>query len=149
MMPVWGYVLGALALLGIAYIGNAFFGGSAQAQNVTLESPSGAALVADDGMLLVDIRTPEEWQQTGVVEGALLVTYSTPEAFLRAITPHLQPGQRVGLICRSGNRTSRAARQIAPLVTGQIVDIAGGMNRVLGQGYQPVRPSKAQGCTMC
>ena len=148
-MSVWMYVLGAVAILGVGVIGMASFGGGAQAQNVTIEAPSGEALAADDSLLLVDIRTPEEWKQSGVVEGALLVTYSTPEAFLQAVGPKLKPGQRIGLICRSGNRTSRAAQQIAPLFKGAIVDVQGGMNRVLGQGYRPVKPTRALGCASC
>lgn len=152
-MPVWMYVLGAVVVFGIGVIGiggfGAGLGGRAQAQNVTLEALSGDALVADDSLLLVDIRSPEEWKQSGVVEGALLVTYSTPEAFLAAVEPKLKPGQRIGLICRSGNRTSRAAQQLAPVFTGGIVDVQGGMNRVLGQGYRPVKPTRAQGCGSC
>lgn len=148
-MSIWVYVLGAVALVGVAFVGVANYGGGAQAQNVTLLSPSGASLAADDSLLLIDIRTPEEWKQTGVIDGALLVTYSTPEAFLTAVQPHLKPGQRLGLICRSGNRTSRASQQIAPLFKGAIVDVQGGMGRVLGQGYTPVKPTRAQGCQTC
>jgi rhodanese-related sulfurtransferase len=147
-MSVWMYVLGAAAVAAVVVVGLGTFGG-ASAENVTLEAPSGAGLVADKTMLLVDIRTAAEWKETGVVEGALLVTYSTPDAFLAAVKPHLKPGQRLGLICRSGNRSSRAAQQVAPLVEGQIVDIAGGMGRILGQGYRPVRPTRKQGCASC
>jgi rhodanese-related sulfurtransferase len=147
-MSVWMYVLGAAAVAAVVVVGLGTLGG-ASAENVTLEAPSGAGLVADKTMLLVDIRTAAEWKETGVVEGALLVTYSTPDAFLAAVKPHLKPGQRLGLICRSGNRSSRAAQQVAPLVDGQIVDIAGGMGRILGQGYRPVRPTRKQGCASC
>jgi rhodanese-related sulfurtransferase len=147
-MSVWMYVLGAAAVAAVVVVGLGTFGG-ASAENVTLEAPSGAGLVADKTMLLVDIRTPAEWKETGVVEGALLVTYSTPDAFVAAVKPYLKPGQRLGLICRSGNRSSRAAQQVAPLIKGQIVDIAGGMGRILGQGYRPVRPTRKQGCASC
>jgi rhodanese-related sulfurtransferase len=147
-MSVWMYVLGAAAVAAVVVVGLGTLGG-ASAENVTLEAPSGAGLVADKTMLLVDIRTAAEWKETGVVEGALLVTYSTPDAFLAAVKPHLKPGQRLGLICRSGNRSNRAAQQVAPLVEGQIVDIAGGMGRILGQGYRPVRPTRKQGCASC
>jgi len=147
-MQIWVYGLGALAIAGAVFVWGASLGG-AQAQNVTLEALSGATLAADDSLLLVDIRTPEEWKQSGVIDGALLLTYSTPEAFLNVVGPQLKAGQRIGLICRSGNRTSRAAKQIAPLFNGEIVDVQGGMNRVLGQGYQPVKPTRAQGCQSC
>jgi rhodanese-related sulfurtransferase len=142
------YVLGAALVAGAVFVGAAKFSG-VSAENVTLEQPSGASLAADKSMLLVDIRTPAEWKDSGVVEGALLVTYSTPDAFMAAIRPHLKPGQKLGLICEAGYRSSRAAQQIAPLVEGPVVDIAGGMGRVLDEGYQPVRPSRKQGCDSC
>ncbi|RUS59963.1 rhodanese-like domain-containing protein [Pseudorhodobacter sp. E13] len=148
-MSIWGYVLGAAVVLGAVLFGLANLTQTAAAQNVMLEPLTGQALASDDSLFLVDIRTPEEWKQSGVVEGALLLTYSTPEAFLQVVAPKLKPGQRIGLICRSGNRTSRAAQQIAPLFKGEIVDVQGGMNRVLVQGYQPVKPTRMQGCASC
>ena len=147
-MSFWVYGLAAIAVAGAVAFGVSQFGG-AVAENLSQEAPSGASLAADKSTLLVDIRNPDEWKQTGVVEGALLVTYSSPEAFLAAVRPHLKAGQRLGLICRSGNRTSRAAMQIAPLVDFPVVDIQGGMNRVLGQGYKPVKPTRERGCKSC
>lgn len=117
--------------------------------NVTLAKTSGKDLAADQSILLVDIRTPEEWKQTGVVEGAHLITYAGPDAFLSAVKPLLKDGQKIGLICRSGNRTSRASAQIAAKTEAEIVDIAGGMLRVLGEGYRPVAPTRAMGCASC
>jgi rhodanese-related sulfurtransferase len=61
----------------------------------------------------------------------------------------LQDGQSIALICRSGNRTSRAARQIAAITDVPVIDITGGMLRVLGEGYTPVAPTAARGCTIC
>ncbi len=123
--------------------------GQNRAENLTLEALSGDALASDPNTLLVDIRLPEEWQQTGVVEGALLVTYTSPDAFLAAVTPKLAKGQRLALICRSGNRTSRATNQIASRLDAPVVDVQGGMMRVLGEGYRPIKPSRDMGCTVC
>jgi len=117
--------------------------------NLTLEALSGPDLASDQNTLLVDIRRPEEWKQTGVIEGALLVTYESPEDFLRTVTPKLVNGQRLALICRSGNRTSHASRQIAGLVDFPVVDIDGGMLRVLGEGYRSVEPTQEMGCQSC
>lgn len=141
-------LIGTLAAAAGA-VGWAGLGLRAKPANLLLESPSGAALAADAGTLLVDIRRPEEWRETGVVEGALLVTYSDPQSFLAAVRPHLAPGQRLALICRSGNRTSRAARELAPLVDHPVVDIAGGMLRLRAEGYAAVAPTRAQGCQVC
>lgn len=142
------YVIGGLTAVAAA-LGWAGLGLGAKPANLTLEAPTGAALAADPDTLLVDIRRPEEWRETGVVEGALLVTYTDPQGFLAAVRPHLAPGQRLALICRSGNRTSRAAREIAPLIDAPVVDIAGGMLRLRAEGYAAVAATRAQGCTVC
>lgn len=134
----------AFAIAAATYL----FGRGGAPENLTLAALSGEALQGD-GVLLVDIRTPGEWQQTGVIEGARLVTYTDPESFLAQVRPHLQEGQSLALICRSGNRTSRATRQIAGLVDAPVIDVAGGMNRVLAEGYAPVAPTRAMGCTVC
>lgn len=109
--------------------------------NIRIHAATGTELVNDKGTLLVDIRRPDEWKQTGVVEGALLITFEDAESFLKAVRPHLKTGQSVSLICRSGNRTSRAARQLAAAAPDiEFIDIGGGMLRVMREGYRPVRP---------
>ncbi len=117
--------------------------------HLSLEARSGQALAQDEDTLVVDIRRPEEWVQTGVVEGAVLVTYTDAESFVARIAPMLEPGQSVALICRSGNRTSRAAREIAAKLDNPVIDIAGGMLRVTAEGYSPLPPRREQGCTIC
>ncbi|WP_322890041.1 MULTISPECIES: rhodanese-like domain-containing protein [unclassified Yoonia] len=124
-------------------------GPAAAQDNLFTAAPSGQVLASDPNVLLVDIREPEEWQQTGVIAGALLVSYRDADSFLATVGPLLQDGQSIALICRSGNRTSRAARQIAAISDVPVIDIAGGMLRVLGEGYTPVTPTAAQGCTIC
>jgi rhodanese-related sulfurtransferase len=135
------FVAGAVVIVVLA--AGMFSRNRDQPDNLTLASPSGAQLAADGNTLLVDIRTPQEWAQTGVVEGALLVTYADADSFLAAVTPHLKEGQTLSLICRSGNRTSRASRQIAAKTDRQIVDVAGGMQRVVSEGYTPVPAAQA------
>ena len=132
-----------------AAIGVARFATPSAAKNLTLETLSGAQLASDSETLLVDIRSPEEWKETGVIDGAFLVTYKSPESFLKIVAPKLADGQRLALICRSGNRTSRASRQIADLVDFPVVDVQGGMLRVLREGYRPVEPTHKMGCQTC
>ncbi|MFN7003154.1 MAG: rhodanese-like domain-containing protein [Roseinatronobacter sp.] len=119
-----------------------------QAQQVFTAQPS-AQQLSDAPVLLVDIRRPEEWRETGVIPDALLLTFETPDQFLAALRPHLQPGQPVALICRTGNRTVRAAQIIAPEIDVPVIDIAGGMFRLIGDGYRPSAPTRQQGCMIC
>ena len=78
-----------------------------------------AHAAADAGALtLVDIRTPQEWRQTGVPAGAYRVNMLQPagnKGFVREIL-YLTGGDRsapVGLICRTGNRSSQMQRVLS------------------------------------
>ncbi|MCC6000461.1 MAG: rhodanese-like domain-containing protein [Pararhodobacter sp.] len=100
-------------------------------------------------VLLVDIRQPHEWVETGVLPNARLIPFDDPASFLRALAPHMQPGQPVALICRSGNRTSRAGQVLARHLPVPVITVDGGMLRLMAQGYTPARPTRAAGCMIC
>lgn len=142
----YGFVLLAALAAGLALIVMDTRPAPAQ---LSLEARSGERLAHDENTLLVDIRRPEEWVQTGVVEDAVLVTYTDAESFVARIAPLLGPGQELALICRSGNRSSRAAGEIAQRIANPVVDIAGGMLRVVAEGYTPLPPRREQGCMIC
>ncbi len=96
-----------------------------------------------DGSLLVDIRTPPEWVETGVVEGARLIEFDfdRPNTFLPQIAGDIADGRDVVLICRSGNRTQVVADFLARQIPNRIVSIEGGIRKVIAAGYQTVPPS--------
>ena len=67
------------------------------------------------GVQLYDIRRPEEWRQTGVVEGSRLLTFvdgsGTPlPDFMPRFAAAVGKNDPVILICRVGNRTEALAR---------------------------------------
>ena len=62
-----------------------------------------------DGALIVDIRGPDEWAETGVINGAKLVTFTDPDSFLAAVGADLADGRDLVLICHSGRRSAAAA----------------------------------------
>ncbi|MCC5979672.1 MAG: rhodanese-like domain-containing protein [Salinarimonas sp.] len=145
-ISLYGFTLLAALAAGLAFV---MVDTRPAPAHLSLEARSGASLARDNDTLVVDIRRPEEWVQTGVVEGAVLVTYTDAESFIARIAPMLGPDQALALICRSGNRTSRAAREIAEKIDNPVVDIAGGMLRVVAEGYTPLPPRSEQGCMIC
>jgi|WetSurMetagenome_2_1015567.scaffolds.fasta_scaffold42007_3 rhodanese-related sulfurtransferase len=60
---------------------------------------------------LVDIRTPEEWKETGIIEGSQLLTFFDKngryniENWMKDFEKIIKKDQAVILICRTGNRT--------------------------------------------
>lgn len=76
---------------------------------------AGLKRMVDEGALVIDIRRPEEWRQTGVIEGSRLITAFDPQGRMTDEFPALfgqltHPEQPVVLICRTGNRTDVLAR---------------------------------------
>lgn len=126
--------IGALALAGIAVA-------------TTGPGPEGyehLAMSVEDmrasGALVVDIRTPPEWAETGVIDGAVLETFAGVDSFLARVGPEIADGRDLVLICRSGNRTRAAAEALAGRIPNRIISVEGGMRQVLAAGYQPVTP---------
>ncbi len=64
-----------------------------------------------NGMKLIDIRRPEEWKQTGVVEGSVKSTAFDgqgrfQESFVEMLKKTVRPDEEFAVICRTGNRTA-------------------------------------------
>lgn len=101
---MWGAALGALLLAGCA----------APYQNV--DNAQLKALIAQ-GVPVYDVRRPEEWRQTGIIAGSRKLTYveaggrMNPE-FLPRFSAEVGKNDPVILICRTGNRTDKLARQL-------------------------------------
>lgn len=93
-----------------------------------------------DGALIVDIRRPDEWAATGVIDGAELVTFTDPESFLAAVGPELADGRDLVLVCHSGRRSGAAAEALKELIPNRIISQDGGMSALIGEGYQAVPP---------
>ncbi len=70
------------------------------------------------GVKLIDIRRPEEWKQTGVVEGSIKATAFNAEgkflaSFAEMLERTVQPDEEFVLICRTGNRTAALSNWLA------------------------------------
>jgi rhodanese-related sulfurtransferase len=72
----------------------------------------------EQGTPIYDVRRPDEWRQTGIIDDSKLLTFVNangqlnPE-FLPRFTATVGKNDPVILICRTGNRTSQLARYLA------------------------------------
>ncbi|GAO37651.1 sulfurtransferase [Sulfuricella sp. T08] len=96
------------------------------------------------GVPLYDIRLPEEWRQTGVVEGSRKLTFfdaagrTNPE-FLPRFTAEVNKNAPVVLICRSGNRTDAAARELAKMGYTQVYNVRNGITHWMNDNNPVIR----------
>ena len=88
---------------------------------------------------IVDIRTPGEWMETGVIKGAKTITFNPrdKEGFLNEIKSQVDLKKPVALICRSGRRSAIAA-MIIDSAELNIINLDGGMGSLITQGYETV-----------
>jgi rhodanese-related sulfurtransferase len=109
------------------------------AADVQKISPADAAkLVADGKAVLVDVREPSEWADTGVAAPAVLLAKSDFDGAQKDWKPFLEKnaGKEIILYCRSGGRAGTVATALA--AKGVKVANAGGLKDWVDAGL-PVR----------
>ncbi len=91
----------------------------------------------DGEIILIDIRTPREWAETGIGEGAIALDMREQD-FVQNLVKLRQdnPETPLALICRTGNRSGYVVQTLAQQGFPGLVDVsegmAGGPN---GQGW--------------
>ncbi len=108
----------------------------AQSRKVWSTKQAHAALL-EDQVRLLDIRSREEWRETGVAQGAWLVSMHEkrfPERLFA--TRQLAEGRTVALICATGGRSGAVLNALRQAGHAGFVDVSEGMlgNR-LGPGW--------------
>jgi len=132
-LPLLRFIFGCL-LSGLGW--------TAKAAEVPVVAPADAAARVQAGTaVLVDVREPAEWKNTGVVAIAHLLALSdlrgAREQWKKFLEAHRD--QEVILYCRSGNRSGQAARILA--AEGFRVANAGGLRDWIAAD-QPTRPAQ-------
>ncbi|HOV02922.1 MAG TPA: rhodanese-like domain-containing protein [Hyphomicrobiales bacterium] len=79
-------------------------------------------------VLLVDIRSPQEWMQTGVGEGAVAITMHSHD-FLDKLMEAMEGDQSkpIALICATGNRSRWLQYQLMAHGFTSVEDVGEGM----------------------
>lgn len=94
-------------------------------------------LASNPDTLLVDVRTPGEYQ-SGSIDGAVNLPLAQVDAHLRRIVH--DAGGRMVLICQSGGRAAQAADMLAGAGLADVAVLDGGMNAWVSAGA-PTRPA--------
>jgi len=119
-----------------------------------LAAPDAYAQAQSGTLTLIDIRRPDEWRQTGVAKDALRINMAHPQGvsgFVQQVAAELGGDKNapIGLICRTGNRTTQMQRVLREAGFTQVYNIKEGMaGSSAGPGWiargLPVEP-----CTHC
>ena len=105
-------------------------------------------LLENSDMIIVDIRTPSEWMQTGVVPGCKTIVFFDErggydaEGFLKQMDELGGKEANIGLICRTGSRTAQVANFMHQQGYVNVKNLVGGVMKLMHEGYK-LEPYKA------
>ena len=118
----------------------------------TLTAPDAYAQTQAGKLTLIDIRRPDEWKQTGVAKDALQINMAQGDSgFVAQVTAETGGDKNtpIGLICRTGNRTTQMQRVLTDAGFTQVYNIKEGM---AGSGAGPgwiARGLPVEACKRC
>ena len=110
---------------------------AAIAEATILSAPAAFEALQNQELVLIDIRSPEEWAETGVAEGAVALTMHSQD-FGPKLTALFaaQPAAVFGLICATGGRTSYVIDVLEKNGITGVIDVSEGMlGNTLGVGW--------------
>jgi len=95
-------------------------------------------------MKIIDIRTPAEWRETGIVEGSYTIMFFDEkgnfnlEIFLRQLNMVVKKDEPFALICRVGSRTGMVSEFLSERLGYKVTNLKGGIMKMIYEGYKTV-----------
>lgn len=104
-----------------------------------LTAQQALAGMEEGSLILIDVRRPEEWQETGVAKGAWLLDMTDKQFGPRLMAVlERNPNHTVAIICRTGNRTEYLMKLLAQNNISGVQDVTEGMaGGPRGKGWIP------------
>jgi len=94
----------------------------------------------DSKIKIIDIRTPGEWRETGLLKGAIPIMFFDErgqyniKAFMNELGHYVKPTDTFALICRSGSRTAMVSKFLGEQMGySHVINLRGGMLYAIGQ----------------
>lgn len=97
---------------------------------------------------IIDIRTPLEWRETGIVKGAYTLMFFDEQGrfdiqgFLEQLNKIVKKDEQFALICRTGSRTAEVSKFLANEMGYNVINLRGGVMKLRYEGYKFVPYSK-------
>jgi rhodanese-related sulfurtransferase len=97
---------------------------------------------------IVDIRTPPEWVETGLIQGAIPIMFYNEKGgydlkgFMRELNEKVDTSKPFALICRTGSRTAVVSKYLAQTYGYDVINVVGGMvyTKALKLKIEPYKP---------
>lgn len=106
--------------------------------------PIDKALI-ESGVQIVDIRTPGEWVETGLVKGSIPIMFFDERGqydvatFLDKLRKQVDTSKEFALICRTGSRTVPVSDFLSKKFDYKVINITGGIMNGMRNGI-PLEP---------
>lgn len=97
---------------------------------------------------IIDIRTPSEWRETGIVKGAYTLMFFDEQGrfdiqgFLDQLNKIVKKDEQFALICRTGSRTAEVSKFLANEMGYNVINLRGGVMKLRYEGYKFIPYSK-------
>lgn len=101
--------------------------------------------ILNSNIKIIDIRTPGEWKQTGLIKGAIPIMFFDERggynvnAFLKELNAHVKNTEEFALICHTGSRTRTVANYLDKELGYKVINLKGGMVYAIGKKL-PIEP---------
>lgn len=99
---------------------------------------------AEKKIKIIDIRTPEEWRETGIVKGSYTIMFYDEKGnfdvltFLKQLEMVVKKDEPFALICRIGSRTSIVSEFLSEKLGYKVINLQGGIMKMIDEGYKTV-----------
>ena len=102
----------------------------------------------EKNMKIIDIRTPSEWRETGIVKDSYTIKFFDEKGnfnvatFLKQLDMVVRKDEPFALICRVGSRTRIVAEFLSEKLGYKVTNLKGGIMKMIHEGYKtvPYRP---------
>ena len=122
------------------------FSQSACSAEIAEVDAKGLEALMASGVTVIDVRTPGEWKQTGIVEGSIPIMFfderrkAHPQQWMQQASMHIKPESPVAIICRTGNRSKTVGTYLVKEHGYQnVYNVTGGIVGWLAKGNPTVR----------
>ncbi|MFT5396853.1 MAG: rhodanese-related sulfurtransferase [Gammaproteobacteria bacterium] len=118
------------------------------AAEVTEVDVKGLEKLIASGVTVIDVRTPGEWKQTGIVEGSIPIMFfdekrqAHPQQWMQQASEFIDPNTSVAIICRTGSRSKAVGDFLVKQHKYQnVYNVTGGIKDWVISGNKTIKPT--------